>query len=203
MAIDLDEYVPETMGEGDKVKPSDIIDHPLIVKVLDFRQGLTTKFNPDGDGEAVIVDVFDMSDEKIYLQVMWFNNAVKDNLKKKIGKVLPIRLVYQTSKGGGNQYIVPEGLTGEDMDTAKAWAASKPELFDEERVAREFGEYKTDTPEPSAQAPAFKAEAKKETPAAKPPAAKPPAKKPEANLPELTPASQVAATDDGDEEPPF
>lgn len=202
MAFDLDEYTPETMGEGDKVKPSDIIDHPLIVKILDFRQGLTTKYNPDGDGEAVVADVFDMADEKIYLQVMWFNNAIKDNLKNKVGKVLPIRLVYQTSKGGGNQYIVPAGLEGEDMETAKAWASSRPELFEDERKDREFGEYKANTPAPSAQAPAFSATdtpaTSKPTPAAKPPAAKPPAQKP---LPELDTAAQ--AVSDDDEEPPF
>src|SRR5687768_332778 len=105
MSMDMEEYVPETMGEGDKVKPSDIIDHPLIVKVLDYRTGLTTKFNPDGDGEAVVCDVFDMSDEKIYLQVMWFNNAVRDNLKNKVGKIMPVRLVFRKSKNGGNSYI--------------------------------------------------------------------------------------------------
>ena len=201
MSFDLEEYVPETMGEGDKVKPSDIVDHPLIVKILDFRTGLTTKYNPDGDGEAVVCDVFDMADNKIYLQVMWFNPAIRDNLKNKVGRNTAIRLVFQQSKSGGNSYITPAALEGEDFETAKAWASSKPTLFEDERKDREFGEYKVATPNPTAQAPAFKKEEEKPaTSAIKPPSAQ----RPSANLPDLggsAPAPAAAAADD--DEPPF
>lgn len=208
MSFDLEEYVPETMAEGDKLKPSDIIDHPLIIKVLDYRTGITTKFSPNGDGEAVIVDVFDMSDQKIHLQVMWFNNAIRDNLKNKVGKVMPVRLVFQApKKAGGNPYIIPVGLDGADLETARAWAKEKPTLFEDERTERDFGEYSATpvSPEPAAQAPAFSASAPS---AAKPTAVTPPAAAPQAAstpAPAAQPpaASAPAAAADDDDDIPF
>ncbi len=205
MSFELDEYVPETMAEGDKLKPSDVIDHPLIVKVLDYRTGITTKFSPAGDGEAVIVDVFDLSDQKIHLGVMWFNNAIRDNLKNKVGKVMPVRLVYQSpKKAGGNPYIIPTGLEGADLEAARAWAKQKPTLFEDERSERDMGEYTSGEPAPAEQKPAFNAS----TPAA----STPPATTPSASMPPAastpTPAAQPPAStppvaDSDDDDVPF
>jgi len=200
MSFDLEEYVPETVGEGDKLKPSDVVDHPLIIRVLDFKQNLTTKFSPNGDGQAVVVDVFDMSDETTHLGVMWFNAAIRDNLMNKVGKSMAVKLVYQEAKKGGNKYIVPSGLEGADLDAAKAWAKAKPRLFEEAREEREMGEYQSSTPNPGEQQSAFKVEKEESKPAASSSARMPGS----ASKPAQTPApTELPDATDDNEEPPF
>lgn len=123
--------------DGDQLKPSDVTNHPLIVKVHERRDNLTTKFKPNGDGSAVVLDVLDMATNQVYINVMWFNGALVDNLSGYAkGDALAIKLVEKTSKSSGNSYLVPEALGGDDLGTAQKWAAAKPKLFEETRDER-------------------------------------------------------------------
>ena len=186
----------EMQAGGDKLKPSDIANRPLLVKVLDFKTGIKTKY--DDAAEAVVVDVLDLSTEEIHLGVMWFNAAIKDNLKRYIGKKLPIALVYQQPKApGGNAYIVPQGLDGENLKAAQAWNDGKPSLFEDTREERGVGLYGSDTPSPSESQPAFNPVEDK--PAA---SAVSSAKMPSAVQPASQPAAASAPAAD-DDEPPF
>lgn len=188
----------EMQAGGDKLKPSDIANRPLLVKVLDFKQGIKTKY--DDAAEAVVVDVLDLSTEEFHLGVMWFNAAIKDNLKRYIGKKLPIALVYQQPKAaGGNAYIVPQGLDGENLKIAQAWNDGNNNLFEDIREERGVGQYGSDSPAPSQPEQAFNAVEDK--PAASTVSA---AKMPSAVKPATQPASQPAASaPDDDDEPPF
>lgn len=128
--------------DGDQLKPSDVTNHPLIVKVYERRDNLTTKFKPNGDGSAVLIDVLDMATNQVYINVMWFNGALVDNLSGYAkGDALAIKLIEKTSKSTGNSYLVPEALTGDDLGTAQKWAAAKPKLFEETRDEREIPQH--------------------------------------------------------------
>lgn len=123
--------------DGDQLKPSDVTDHPLIVKVYERRDNLTTKFKPNGDGSAVLLDVLDMATNQVYINVMWFNGALVDNLTGYARQdALAIKLVEKKSKTTGNNYLVPQALTDNDLATAMKWAQAKPHIFDETRDER-------------------------------------------------------------------
>lgn len=123
--------------DGDQLKPSDVTDHPLIVKVYERRDNLTTKFKPEGDGSAVLIDVLDMATNQVYINVMWFNGALVDNLSGYAKQdALAIKLVEKKAKSTGNNYLVPQALTDNDLATAMKWAQAKPHIFEETRDER-------------------------------------------------------------------
>lgn len=157
--------------DGDQLKPSEVTNHPLIVKVHERRDNLTTKFKPNGDGSAVLIDVLDMATNQVYINVMWFNGALVDNLSGYAkGDALAIKLVEKTSKASGNTYLIPEALADADLQTASKWAAAKPKLFEETRDERgipQHGGALGGAQLPATGSPAQQAQA----PAAQPPAA--------------------------------
>lgn len=158
--------------DGDQLKPSDVTDHPLIVKVYERRDNLTTKFKPEGDGSAVLIDVLDMATNQVYINVMWFNGALVDNLSGYAKQdALAIKLVEKRSKATGNNYLVPQALTDNDLATAMKWAQAKPHIFEETRdergIERHGGPLGGGQLPPAGAAPAPAAQA----PAAQPPAA--------------------------------
>ena len=135
MSMPLDTFEARSQGTGDSLSPKDIVSTPLLVKVLEIRGGIKTKFKPEGT-DAVILDVLNLLTQEIKLGVMWFNGAIVDNLKPYVGKALPIELVYQQPTGGGNAYLIPKMLDGANLEAAKAWATQRPALFEDERTAR-------------------------------------------------------------------
>ena len=217
MTMELGNFELQSMS-GDKLKPSDITQTPLLIKILDYRTGIKTQY--EEAAEAVVLDVFNLVTQETYLGVLWFNQAIRDNLKRYIGQHLPIELRYQQPKKvGGNAYIVPVGLEGENLAAAQAWATQRPNLFSEVRAERGEGEYGSDAPAPQDAQPAFQPVATGPTAstpdmskaaAAQPPAASAPATAPQppaASGPAIQPpaasapaASAPAADDD---EPPF
>lgn len=205
---------------GDSYAPKDAAGQPLLVKVLEHRTGVKTKFKPEGT-DAVLLDVLNLATSELKLGVMWFNGALVDNLKPYLGKALPIRLVSQKAKGSTNEYLIPQMLDGADLEAAKAWASSRPNLFEEERTTRGWPQHmpqgmaslpqETSAPvaaqPPAAQPPAAAPVAAAQPPAAAPvAAAQPPAAAPAAAA--QPPAAAVAPGPvnpdmDDDEEPPF
>jgi len=134
--MQLDTFTPRPPQDmGDKFTASDAVDKPLVVLVREHRTGIITKFKPEG-GDGVVVDVADVRTNEIYLNVLWMNGAIVDNLAGYVGKPVAIKLTYQAPKGGGNSYITVVPLDGTDLALAQQWATSNTNRFDTERVAR-------------------------------------------------------------------
>lgn len=142
--MNLDTFTPPVREDGDRVPVKDFVGRPLIVQVREHRTGVKTKFNSDpteksykaDGGEAVLVDVADVSTNSVYLDVLWFSGAIVDSLKPFVASALPVKLFYDTPKMGTNPYVNVEPLTGPELALAQAWAAGNPNRFDAERATR-------------------------------------------------------------------
>lgn len=144
--MELGTFTPRTSDEnfGDKFTAKDAIDRPLIVLVREHRTGIKTKFNsnpadksykPEG-GDGVTVDVADVRTDEVWIDVLWMNGAVVDNLTAYLGQPVAVKLVWQASAKGGNAYITVVPLEGQELALAKQWATTNPNRFDTERVTR-------------------------------------------------------------------
>lgn len=144
--MELGTFTPRPRDEmiGDKLQAQEAIDKALVVFVREHKSGIKTKFNqdpkekgykPDG-GDGVIVDVADVVANTVYIDVLWLNGAIVDNLAPYVGQALPIKLVWTASQGGGKPFIGVQQLDGGHMQVAQAWAAANPTRFDTERAQR-------------------------------------------------------------------
>jgi hypothetical protein len=143
--MQLDTYTPPSSDDGDRLPAKEMAGRPLIVAVREHRTGIKTAFNsnpadpakykPEG-GDAIGLDVADLSTNAIYLGVLWFNGAIVDGLRPYVGQTLPVKLVFTAAKGGGNAYLAPEPLDGAELAAARGWAASNPTRFETERASR-------------------------------------------------------------------
>lgn len=122
--------------QGDQLQAKEAVDKPLIALVREHREGMTTKFKPNGDGVGVICDLADTATDKVYIDVLWMNGAVVDNLVPFLGQAVPIKLVWTPSQGGGNPYISVKPLEGAELAVAQQWAAANPNRFETERAQR-------------------------------------------------------------------
>ncbi|HEX5119816.1 MAG TPA: hypothetical protein VFW65_31915 [Pseudonocardiaceae bacterium] len=122
-----------------------MVGRPLVVLVREHRTGVRTQFNsnpadaakykPEG-GEAVLLDVADLTTNTVYCGVLWFNGAIVDGLKGYVASALPVKLFYDTPKSGGNAYINVEALVANELATAQQWNAANPNRFETERTQR-------------------------------------------------------------------
>lgn len=130
---------------GDRLPAKEAADKPLVVLVREHRTGIKTKYNndparpgykPEG-GEGVQLDVADLTTDSVFIDVLWMNGAVVDNLAPYVGQALPVKLVWTASAKGGNAYLTVEGLDGAELAKAQAWAVANPNRFDTERAQRQ------------------------------------------------------------------
>ncbi|GEL17660.1 hypothetical protein [Pseudonocardia asaccharolytica] len=136
--MELGTYAPRPREEsiGDQLQAKEAVDRPLIVFVREHRTGITTRFKPDGDGVGIILDIADVHTNEVWLDVLWMNGAVVDNLAPYVGQAVPIKLVWASPKNGGNPYISLVALDGPQLAQAQTWAAANPTRFDDERANR-------------------------------------------------------------------
>lgn len=130
---------------GDQLAARDAVDKPLIVFVREHKTGIKTKFNqdptntrtykPEG-GDGVIVDAADVTTDEVWIDVLWLNGAIVDNLAPYVGQAVPIKLAWQAPQGGGNSFIIVTPLTGDQLSAAQKWAAGNSARFDTERAQR-------------------------------------------------------------------
>lgn len=124
----LDSYTEATSGDYDSLKPSDVVQHLLIVQPLNIRAGVTSTYRPGETFDAIICHVADLNDasgKTVYRSVMWSNGAIVDGLRENIGKTVAIKMVYATSKNG-REFIKPEAAAGVDVEKAKVWLTANP-----------------------------------------------------------------------------
>lgn len=144
MSYSLDtSYEVSTAGllpDGDRVKASDMEGHLLVVRVLDRVDGIDTQHKKDAS--AVVLDLWDLSTNTNYVNVCWFNGAIVDNLARDryIGGN-PVAIKLTKKQGKQNAYLVPEPAQGQDLEVAKQWLASQPNVFDDVRSQRGLGQY--------------------------------------------------------------
>lgn len=127
----LDTYTEATSGDYDSLKPSDVVQHLLVVQPLSIRTGVTSTYRPGETFDAIISNVADLNDatgKTVYRSVMWSNGAIVDNLRENIGKTVAVKMVYATSKNG-REFIKPEAATGDDIERAKTWLSANPTAF--------------------------------------------------------------------------
>ncbi len=140
MALDLDE--PE--AGGSKLYPKDILNHLLLVWVIEYIEHSPTKFTKYGnDGkpsspcDAVIVDVVDLDqyDDNgvaglLCRKTWWRQGRLIGVLKPRVGKPNPI--LVRMGKGGASQGMnAPFEITtmsGDPASVARAnnWYAANP-----------------------------------------------------------------------------
>lgn len=139
--MSFDTFEKQASFTSDSLKPSEAQDRPLVVKVVERRESIVTKFQPNG-APGVIVDVADVAADKVYAGVLWMNGALVDGLSPYVGKTLPIKLVMTPAKKpGGYPYLSIEALAGKELEAAAAWDSANPGAFEKRRqeLAAESG----------------------------------------------------------------
>ena len=149
--MELTGFTPPERG-GDRLPAKEAVDRPLVVLVREHRTGIVTQFKPDG-AAGVVCDVADTNSDSVWLDVLWMNGAVVDNLAPYLGQAVPIKLTWTPSARGGNAFIGVQGLDGPELATAQQWASNNSARFDSERHQRGTGQQPTPQ-QPAAQQPA-------------------------------------------------
>lgn len=134
--MELSGFTPRERSGGDQFPAKEAVDRLLVAQVREHRTGIVTKFKPEG-GEGVVVDVADVTADAVWIDVLWMNGAVVDNLAPYLGQTVPIKLVWTPSQKGGNAYIGVEALEGAELAQAGQWAQNNPTRFDQERLERQ------------------------------------------------------------------
>ncbi|MCA1696410.1 MAG: hypothetical protein LC749_17765, partial [Actinobacteria bacterium] len=104
--MELDTFTPRVNDGimGDSFPARDAADRPLVVLVREHRTGIVTKFKPEG-GDGVIIDAADVTTNEVWIDVLWMNGAIVDNLATYVGQTVPVKLTWQAPKSGGNSYL--------------------------------------------------------------------------------------------------
>lgn len=136
--MELTGFTPPERNTGDRLPAKEAVDTPLIVQVREHRHGIVTQFKPDG-GDGVSVDVAGVATDSVYIDVLWMNGAIVDNLGPYVGQTLPIKLVWTPSARGGNAFIGVAALEGGELTAAQQWATNNPNRFETERAQRASG----------------------------------------------------------------
>lgn len=130
---------------SESVKVADLAGHLLIITPTEYKTGIQTVH---GLAEAVEVEVVDLDTNTTHGSVLWFNVALRNALKNKIGQKVLARIGQGAAKPGKSAPWILVDATSDAAAVAKANA------------------YLSATPAPVAAAPAVAA-----TPAAATPAA--------------------------------
>jgi hypothetical protein len=133
--MQLGTFTPRERTDGDSFPAKEAVDRSLIVLVREHRTGIVTKFKPEG-GDGVVVDVADTATNSVWIDVLWMNGAVVDNLAPFLGQPVAVKLEWVASAKGGNSYISVAPLEGAVLAQATAWAAANTNRFDLERQQR-------------------------------------------------------------------
>lgn len=144
--MDLGTFVPMEGQQGDNFPARDNVDKPLVVWVREYKTGIRTKFNsnpkesnykPEG-GDGVLIDVADLTTNIVYIDALWMNGAVCDQMAPNVGTIMAIKLQWTAPKGAGQNFIAPVPLEGQELAYASQWAATNDGRFEWERSQREL-----------------------------------------------------------------
>jgi hypothetical protein len=106
---------PSTSTES--VKVADLNGHLLIIEPIEYKTGITTVH---GDADAIEVRINDLDTNTSHDSVLFFNVALKNALKTKIGQKVLARIGQGQAKPGKSAPWILVDATGDADAVAKA-----------------------------------------------------------------------------------
>jgi arginine/ornithine N-succinyltransferase beta subunit len=110
-------FTAPTQGGGDSVKVADLAGKLLIITPIEHKKEITTVH---GVTDAVEVNIVDLDGDETHNNILFFNIALKNALKDKIGQKVLARIGQGTAKAGKSAPWVLIDATGNPDDLAKA-----------------------------------------------------------------------------------
>jgi hypothetical protein len=109
---------PDTSKEGGSVKVADLAGHLLIIEPLEYKTEIQTVHGP---ADAVAVNLVDLdANNNRHDNVLFFNVALKNALRNKIGQKVLARIGQGTAKPGKSAPWILLDATANASDLAKA-----------------------------------------------------------------------------------
>jgi hypothetical protein len=114
---------PSTQSES--VKVADLAGHLLIITPTEYKVGIETVH---GKAEAVEVEVIDLDTKQTHSSLLWFNVALRNALKNKIGQKVLARIGQGAAKPGKSAPWILVDATGDAnaIALANAYLTSAP-----------------------------------------------------------------------------
>lgn len=109
-------FSPPSMNDGN-IKVADLAGQLLIITPTDYKTGIKTVH---GDAEAVEVGIVNLDTDKTYDSVLFFNVALRNALKQKIGQKVLARIGQGTAKPGKSAPWILLDATTDAAALAKA-----------------------------------------------------------------------------------
>jgi hypothetical protein len=101
----------------ESVKVADLNGHLLILEAIEYKTGIPTVH---GDADAIEVRINDLDTGFNHESVLFFNVALKNALKTKIGQKVLARVSQGTAKAGKSAPLILLDATGDADAVAKA-----------------------------------------------------------------------------------
>lgn len=107
----------ELTQNGDQPKVADLANQLLIIEPTEYKPSISTVH---GDTDAVEVRVINIDTGEIHTNILFFNVALKNALKNKIGQKVLARIGQGTAKPGKSAPWILIDATSNPADLAKA-----------------------------------------------------------------------------------
>lgn len=104
-------------SNNESVKVADLNGHLLILEALEYKTGIPTVH---GDADAIEVRINDLDTGHTHDSVLFFNVALKNALKSKVGQKVLARIGQGTAKPGKSAPWILIDATGDADAVAKA-----------------------------------------------------------------------------------
>jgi hypothetical protein len=104
-------------SNSESVKVADLNGHLLIVEPIEYKTGIPTVH---GDADAIEVRINDLDTGFTHDSVLFFNVALKNALKSKVGQKVLARIGQGTAKPGKSAPWILLDATGDTDAVAKA-----------------------------------------------------------------------------------
>ena len=101
----------------ESVKVADLAGFLLIIEPIEYKVGIQTVH---GETDAIEVNLVDLDNNKTYNNVLFFNVALKNALKAKVGQKVLARIGQGQAKAGKSAPWILLDATGDAAAVAKA-----------------------------------------------------------------------------------
>jgi hypothetical protein len=101
----------------ESVKVADLAGFLLIIEPIEYKVGIQTVH---GETDAIEVNLVDLDNSKTYNNVLFFNVALKNALKAKVGQKVLARIGQGVAKPGKSAPWILNDATGDVAAVAKA-----------------------------------------------------------------------------------
>jgi hypothetical protein len=107
----------ELSTSGDQPKVADLANQLLIITPVEYKTGIQTVH---GETDAIEVAIVNLDTNQEYENILFFNVALKNALKNKVGQKVLARIGQGTAKPGKSAPWILVDATGNPADLAKA-----------------------------------------------------------------------------------